>query len=367
MHTPRATTVSALAVPGSLAGTYRGGMAPVDYLCLSQEDVIAAGGLDMDGCLQAIDEALSLYQRGEAICPQKASLHWSEGIDSEERDGRMMAMPAYVGGSLAMAGMKWIPSVPSNPARGLPRGIGMIILSDPETGLPVAVMDGTVVSAMRTGAVSGLAARELARTNARTLAIVGLGVQARTQLLALERTLPALEEIRIYDPSETQVARFLAEQSDGRPPLVRSASPREAVRGCDVLVAATMAPEPWFAEDWWEAGLLFLCVSGHDPELAAITAADLLVTDDVAHETHHPTRPLARVEGAGLLDRDAVVPLGAILTGDHPGRTGQDERVLVTPVGMGIEDVAWAARVYRQAAEAGLGRRERLWDTPIWT
>ncbi|MCC6223015.1 MAG: ornithine cyclodeaminase family protein [Thermoleophilia bacterium] len=342
-------------------------MTPVDYLCLSQEDVIAAGGLDMDGCLAAIDETLSLYQRGEAICPQKASLHWSEGIDSEERDGRIMAMPAWVGGSLAMAGMKWIPSVPSNPSRGLPRGIGVIVLSDPETGLPLAVMDGTVVSAMRTGAVSGLAARELAPPDARTLAIVGLGVQARTQLLALERTLPGIEEIRVYDPSEAQVGRFLAEQSEGRPPLVPVESPRAAVSGCDVLVAATMAPEPWFAEDWWEAGQLFLCVSGHDPELAAITAADLLVTDDVAHETHHPTRPLARAEGAGLLDRDAVVPLGAILTGDHPGRTAPDERILVTPVGMGIEDVGWAARVYRRAVESGLGRRERLWDTPIWT
>lgn len=342
-------------------------VAPVDYLCLSQEDVVRAGGLDMDDCLRAIDETLSLYQRGEAICPQKASLHWAEGIDSEERDGRIMAMPAYVGGSIRMAGMKWIPSVPQNPKRGLPRGIGVILLSSPETGVPVAVMDGTIVSAMRTGAVSGLAARELAKPGARVLALAGLGVQARTQLLALERTLPGLEEIRVYDPSAERVARFVEEQSPGRPPIVPVDDLREAVRGCDVLVAATMAHAPWFAEDWWEPGLLFLCVSGHDPEIEAITAADLIVTDDVEHETYHPTRPLARADRAGALDREAVVPLGAILTGDHPGRTDEDERILVTPVGMGIEDVAWATRVFRRAVEAGLGTTQRLWNAPIWT
>jgi ornithine cyclodeaminase len=341
-------------------------VAPVEYLCLSQEDVVAAGGLDMDDCLRTIDETLSLYQRGDAICPMKAALYWSAAATAEETDGRIMAMPAYVGGSIGMAGMKWIPSVPENPRRGLPRGIGVILLSDPETGLPVAVMDGTVVSAMRTGAVSGLAARELARPGSTALTMVGLGVQARTQLLALERTLPGLEEIRIYDPDAVQVGRFADDQSGGRPPIVPVDDLREATRGCDVLVAATMAREPWFAEDWWEPGLLFLCVSGRDPELDAITAADLVVTDDIQHETYHAGRPLGRAERAGVLERDAVVSLGAILTRDHPGRTSPEERVLVTPVGMGIEDVAWATRIYRRAVAAGLGETQRLWEAPIW-
>jgi ornithine cyclodeaminase len=342
-------------------------VAPVDYLCLSQEDVVAAGGLDMDDCLRTIDETLSLYQRGEAICPLKAALYWSDHADTDERHGRIMAMPAYVGGSIRMAGMKWIPSVPDNPKRGLPRGIGVILLSNAETGLPVAVMDGTVVSAMRTGAVSGLAARELANPGSRVLTLVGLGVQARTQLLALDRALTTLEEIRVYDPDEARAARFVEEHAPGRPPLVVVTDVREAARGCDVLVATTMAPRPWFMEDWWEPGLLFLCISGHDPHIKAIAAADLLVTDDVEHETYHAARPLARAERAGLLDREAVVPLGAILTGDHPGRSNFDECILVTPVGMGIEDVAWATRVFRRAVEAGLGRTQRLWEAPIWT
>ena len=99
-------------------------MAPVDYVCLSQEDVLSAGGLDMAGCLEVVEEALVLHHRGEAICPQKSALHWTDDLDSDEKHGRIMAMPGYVGGTIRMAGMKWIPSVPQNPLRGLPRGIG---------------------------------------------------------------------------------------------------------------------------------------------------------------------------------------------------------------------------------------------------
>lgn len=342
-------------------------MAPVELLFLSQEDVVAAGGLDMAACLETIAETLTLHQRGDTVAPQKSALHWSDELDTDEQHGRIMAMPAYVGGSIAMAGMKWIPSVPRNPARGLPRGIGVVLLSDPDSGLPLAFMDGTVVSAMRTGAVSGLAARELAKQGARVLTLIGCGVQARTQLAALEQTLPGVEEIRVYDPNEANAERFVREQSPGRPPIAAWSDPREAARGADVLVPATMAPAPYIAPDWLEPGMLVLCVSGHDAEVGTVAAADLVVTDDIEHETAHAARPLARAEAAGLLDRDAVVPLGAILAGDHPGRTSTDERILVSPVGLGIEDVAWATYVYRRAQEAGLGSRQLLWKAPIWT
>ena len=341
-------------------------MPPAELLFLSQEDVVAAGGLDMDACLATIEETLVLHHRRETVLPQKSAIYWADGPDNEESHGRIMAMPAYVGGSIGMAGIKWIPSVPKNPARGLPRGIGVILLSDPDTGLPVCFMDGTVISAMRTGAVSGLAARELATPGARVLTLYGAGVQARTQLLALERTLLALGEIRIHDPEVEKTAAFVREQADGRPPLVACDDPREAARGADVLVGATMARAPYITPDWLEAGMLVLSVSSHDPSVETIAAADLVVTDDLAHETYHASRPLARARAAGSLDDDGVVPLGAILAGDHPGRTSPEERILVSPVGLGIEDVAWATAVFRRAEVLGIGARQRLWNQPIW-
>jgi ornithine cyclodeaminase len=321
----------------------------------------------MEDCLATIEETLVLHHHGETIAPQKSALHWSEEIDTDEKLGRIMAMPAYVGGSIRMAGIKWIPSVPGNPARGLPRGVGMILLSDPDTGLPLCFMDGTVVSAMRTGAVSGLAARELAKPGARVVTLYGAGVQARTQLLGLERTLPGLAEIRVHDPNGGQMRAFADREQEGRPPIRLFEDAREAARGADLLVPATMAPAPFIEADWFDSGMLLVSVSSHDPTLAAIEAADLLVTDDFAHETFHPSRPFARAQAAGIVDEQDAVPLGAIIAGDHPGRTNPQQRILVSPVGLGIEDVAWATRVYRRAAGAGLGASQRLWKEPIWT
>ena len=339
-------------------------MAPVELRFLSQEDVVAAGGLDMDACLDVIAETLALHHRGETVAPAKSALHWSEDLASDERLGRIMAMPAYVGGAMNMAGLKWIPSVPSNPERGLPRGIGLVVLSDPETGLPLAVMDGTVVSAMRTGAVSGVAARELARERASVVLLLGAGVQARTQLLALERTVPRLAEIRLHDPRRAKAEALAAERSDL--PLRVVDDPAAAARDADVIVPATMAPEPSITPDWLAPGGLLVSVSSLDPAVDTIAEADLVVTDDIDHETAHPSRLLARAEAAGVLDRDAVVPLGAIVAGDHPGRTTDDERIVVSPVGLGIEDVAWAAHVFRRAEQLGLGVPLTLWREPVW-
>ena len=174
-------------------------MSEARFRFLSQEDVVAAGGLDVAATIDVVEEALRLHAEGDTRLPSKSALLWSDELGSEETDGRIMAMPAYVGGSIALAGLKWIPSVPSNPSRGLPRGIGLIVLTDPETGLPVAVMDGTIVSAARTGAVTGVTARRLARPGAHVAAILGAGVQAGTQLAALEAVLPELDEVRVWD------------------------------------------------------------------------------------------------------------------------------------------------------------------------
>ncbi len=319
----------------------------------------------MDACLEVIGATLVLHHRGETVSPQKAVIHWGDDLDTDEKLGRIMAMPAYVGGSTRMAGLKWIPSVPLNPERGLPRGIGVILLSDPETGLPLAFLDGTVISAMRTGAVSGVAARALARDGARALGLLGAGVQARTQLMALERTLPALEEIRIYDPADGKAEELATARSDG-PSRRAVASAEEAVRGADVVVPATMASEPFVPAAWLGAGTLVLSVSSLDLDVDVVESADLVVADDIAAETGHASRPLARAVAAGALDPDTVVQLGAILAGAHPGRASNDELIVVSPVGMGIEDVAWATHVFRRAEELGLGAEQRLWDEPVW-
>src|SRR3954452_19775003 len=176
-------------------------MAGTAFRYLSQEDVVAAGGLDMAAIVDVIERAFRVKAEGRVCMPPKVMITWSDEPGTEEKHGRIMAMPDYVGGEFDVAGLKWIPSVPDNPSRrGLPRANALILLSDRETGLPLAVMDGTVVSAMRTGAVPGAAVAELARRGSARAALLGAGVLAHTQLAALRVALPALRELAVFDP-----------------------------------------------------------------------------------------------------------------------------------------------------------------------
>jgi N-[(2S)-2-amino-2-carboxyethyl]-L-glutamate dehydrogenase len=333
---------------------------------LSQEEVVAAGGLDMDGTIAIVEEALRLHAKGEAIAPKKSSILWSDELDSDERLGRVMAMPAYVGGDLDVVGMKWIPSVPDNAARGLPRGIGVVLLSDRETGLPIAVLDGTVVSAMRTGAIGGIATRALANPGSSIATLLGAGVQARTQLMALERTL-ALEEVRVHDVVAGRAAEFCERERRAGFRLAPVDDPAEACAGSAVVVAATMADAPFVPPEWLEPGSVFISISSLDPTLELIAACDVWVTDVWEHETGHHSRPFARALAAGVVAREQVVQLGDLLLGNVSGRTARNQRIFVSPVGVGIEDVAEAWRVVRRAQELGIGTPLRLWERPVWT
>ena len=341
-------------------------MPGADLLFVSQEDVVAAGGLDMDGTIAVVEEALRLHAKGEAIAPKKSSILWSDDLDADERLGRVMAMPAYVGGEMDVIGVKWIPSVPDNATRGLPRGIGMILLSDRETGMPIAVLDGTVVSAMRTGAIGGIAARALANPRSSVATLLGAGVQARTQLMALERTLD-LDEVRVYDVAADRAAAFCERERRDAVRLIPVDDPAEACAGSAVVVAATMADRPFVPPEWIDGGAVFVSISSLDPTLELIEACDVLVTDVWEHETGHHSRPFARALAAGIVSRERVIELGQLLIGSVPGRTAAGQRILVSPVGLGIEDVAEAWRVVRRAKELGIGTPLRLWERPVWT
>jgi ornithine cyclodeaminase len=345
----------------------RGGKRPeARFRFLSQEDVIAAGGLEMGPTIDAVEEALRLHAIGEAILPHKTSIRWGDDLDSDETRGRIMAMAAYLGGSMRVAGLKWIPSVPDNASRGLPRGIGITVLTDRDTGLPLAVMDCTLLSAMRTGAVTGVACRALGAPGTAVATILGAGVQARTQLMALRETL-ALEEVRIWDIAPERARAFCEREADGRHALVPTEDPEGSSASAHVVVAATMAPAPFVGPAWLGPGGLFVSISSLDPTLELVAAADVLVCDVWEHETEHPSRPLARALAAGIVTRERVAELGEILVGTRPGRTAPEQRVLVSPVGLGIEDVAVAYRAFRRAEELGLGTELELWKEPRWT
>ncbi len=340
----------------------------VEFLYLSQEDVIAAGGLDMAQTVEAIELSFRLHASGETILPPKPVLRWG-GPETEETTGRIMAMPAYLGGELRIAGIKWIPSRPTNPARhGLPRANALIILNDPETLLPLAVMDGTIVSAMRTGAASGVAARYLARPESQVLGMVGAGVQMHTQAMAMHVVLPNLREGRVFDLNADK-ARVFAEQMSAKLGFPVRAVPtaEEACRGADVFITATISSFPYVEAGWYKPGALHCEVSFWDTPAEVLSSLDRIVCDDYYQVAHHAVDVAYRAVRDGHIAREQVIDLGDVVVGKLAGRRAEDEKVLFNPIGLGIHDVCEAYRVYRAACERGIGQKLPLWRQPYWS
>ena len=327
-----------------------------EILYLSGRDVEAAGA-DMSLALDCVEKVLSLHERGEVNLAPKVVLDMDE-----RRHGRINAMPAFIGGDVRMCGIKWIAGFPNNPARhGLPRANALIILNDPEKGLPLAVMEGTRVSALRTGAVTGVGAKYLARKDASTVGLIGAGVQAWTQLDALLHVLPGIEKVAVYDVRE-EASRAFGARAAERPErlCVRvAASAEDAVRGCDVVVTATVADEPIVKAAWLSPGVFFAHVGSYqEEEEAVILEADKVVVDLWEEVLHRGTPLLARMFREEKIDESRIhANIGEIVNGLKPGRQSDRERIFFSPLGLGSEDIALASEVYRRALDRKLGTR----------
>ncbi len=325
-------------------------------LWLSREDVRRAGGGDPQAAMPLLEAALVAHGAGDSCQPLKPYLL----IPGDTRARRIIAMPAYLGADFQTWGLKWIASAPDNPARrGIERASALIVLNDLETGSPVAVMEGALISATRTAAVALLASRHLCRAEARTLAVLGTGAIGSLITRSLLAEHPTLERVRLYDEVEASAGKLAAALEAGRGPrslaCALASGPRAAIEGADVVLTATTAQEGYVDGEWLAAGSLFLNVSLRDPLPSVFERADKLVVDDW-EQANRGTTALRKATRAGLLDReDLHAELHEILSGAAPGRESDDEIVLFNPMGLSIEDVATAWGVYREARRQGLG------------
>jgi ornithine cyclodeaminase len=317
--------------------------------------------------LEAIEKAFKLLNEGHVVIPHKIVMELPPG---ERERGRMNGLAAYIGGDWEVAGIKWIPGFPKNPyERGLPRANALIILNDTQTGMPLAVMDGTLISAMRTGATGGIGAKYLARKDSEVAAMIGLGVQARTQAMALKEVLPDLKEIRGYRRSREKAVKD-AEEIKNLTGIDTKAvdNPREAVVGADVIVTATMADEPIVKEAWMKKGSLFVHIGSYvEQEYDVVLHSDKIVVDDWEVVKHRKTPILARMYDEGLIKDDNIYAnLDEIVARKKPGRENDEERIFYAPIGMAHEDIAVASTIYERARKEGKGQILRLWTEPIW-
>jgi len=320
-------------------------MSEKKLLYLSQADV-AAVGLTMADVIEALELAFGEKGEGRVEMPPKPGIHPGAS------DNFIHAMPAYIP-ALGSAGVKWVSGFPGNQQRGLPYITGLLILNDPQTGLPLSVMDCTWITAMRTGAATAVAARVLARPESSVVGILGCGVQGRSNLEALNVLFP-LQRVMAYD-LDAGAARRYAEEMQARLGLeVRAVeTPREAVSGCDIVVTAgpiLKKPHATIQAGWLDEGA-FASLVDFDSywHPAAMHEADKFCTDDVPQLRHYQ-------EAGYFQDIPAVyADLGELVAGQKPGRQTAAERTMTANLGLALDDMAVAPLIYRRAVEKRIG------------
>lgn len=318
-------------------------------LYLSRRDVEAVG-LPMAAVVDALEAMFVEKGHGRVEMPPKPGIH-------TRPDAFIHAMPAWIP-AMNAAGVKWIAGYPDNMPRGLPYIHGLLVLNDPETGVPLAVMDATWITAMRTGAATAIAARRLARPESRTVGIVACGVQGRSNLEALRCVFPGLTRAVAYD-LRPEVARRFADDMSRALGLEVVATERvdEAVRGLDMVVTSgpiLKRPTPVIEPDWLAPGTFVSPVDFDSYVTPAAFRAGRVFTDDLAQFRYY------RAEGYFQETPEPEADLGQLVTGQAPGRRTPDERTFAINLGLALEDMATAARILAEAGRRGIGTRLEL-------
>jgi len=339
----------------------------LDFLYLDQQAVVDSGVLDMSRAMEVVGQALAAHQRGKVRQPSKMVLRKGDDAHSEV-NGRINGLCAFLDDGTPAMGMKWVASFPKNREQGLPRASALIILNSPENGFPLAVMDGTIISAMRTGACTGLGARYLAPKKTRKIGIVGAGVQARTQLLALYTAIPDVEQIAIWNRTPLHGDIFVEEsRRRWNAPAVRSETMAEALCDAEVVLTITTADQPIIPARYIKPGALTIQLSGHECEFELVKQCSKIVVSNWNACKYRGIRTPAVMYLQGLLrDEDIYCSLGDLLLGRKPGRETEEERIHFSNDGMGSTDVALAYDIYRRACRLKIGQHLRLWDEPLW-
>jgi ornithine cyclodeaminase len=328
-------------------------------LILSHSDVLAA--LPARACADAMATVLAEHARGRTYLPLRSVMMPPEAA------GFMGLMPGWRGpdhDSAATFALKAVCIIPGNPARGLDAHQGLVMLFDGENGRPTAILDASAITQIRTAAVTAVATRVLARQDARTLAIIGAGTQARAHLEALA-TAGDFEQVRIYAPTQAH-ARALVEQAGHSGAELRLArTAEEAVRGADVVVTATSAREPVLRRDWLQPGAHVNAVGASTPhareiDTATVAASALFCDSRESLRNEAGEFRLAITEGLIPGEEHVRAELGEVLAGTAPGRRDDAELTLFRSLGLAIEDLAAAQSAVAAAAERGLGTEVEL-------
>jgi ornithine cyclodeaminase/alanine dehydrogenase-like protein (mu-crystallin family) len=318
-------------------------------LFLNREDVEAL--LPMEECIEVVEAALRVLARGGAVQPLR-SAYWMP-----DRHGLLGVMPGMLDGLNAddqpVAGIKVLTVVPDNYLHGEESHRGLVLLFEEERGAPIAILDASAVTAIRTAAASAVATRALARRDAGDLAILGTGTQARSHLEAMQAVRP-LRRVRVWSRNPESARRF-AEREGVEP----AASVQEAVEGADLICTVTAAREPVLAGEWIAPGAHINAVGActaatRELDAVAVSRSRLYTDRRESAMVEAGDFLLARGEGA-VTDAHLLGELGEVLEGTILGRRSDEEITLYKSLGIAVEDLASGRYVYRKALASGRG------------
>ncbi|GER24436.1 ornithine cyclodeaminase [Zafaria cholistanensis] len=371
-------------------------MTKIDFLYLSEPDMIRAGVTNMADCVDTMSDLLALFAKGDyRMAGTENNSHGAQLFFPDEQtfpgmpvngpDRRFMAMPAYLGGDYQTAGCKWYGSNVENKQHGLPRSILMFTLNDKDTGAPLAIMSANLLSAYRTGAIPGVGARYLAREDAKVVGIVGPGPMNRTSLEAFMAVRPGIDTVKVSGRGQSGIDAFITWAKEKFPQITtieQVAGMEDAVRGSDIVSIAVPSPSgsenyPRVKDEWVKPGA-FICCSAHLAVDESLVLRSRHVADARriyqawAEELPTPAHEIVGIWGIHLVDRvrdgrmspEQFEDIGEVIQGLTPGRTNDDEIFIYSVGGMPVEDVAWATKVYRNAVRDGIGTKLNLWETP---
>jgi alanine dehydrogenase len=321
-------------------------------LLLTEKDVEQL--LPMDEVMEAVESAFREKGLGRVQMPAKLYLFYGR------YSGDLRTMPSYLE-QLDVSAVKVVNVHPENPKKyGLPTVMATIILVNPKNGAPLAIMGGTRVTGMRTGAAGGVAAKYLARKDSKVVGLVGAGAQARTQLMVLKEVLKKIEEVRVTDIIRASREKYAEEMSEKLGLNVRAVNNiKDTVRGADVVVTVTPTRVPIVKSEWIGAGTHINAIGADapgkeelDPEL--LKRAKIVIDDwEQASHSGEINVPLA----AGIITKEKIwAEIGEIIAGLKLGRTSPDEITVFDSTGLAIEDAVTAELAYKKALAKGIGK-----------
>ncbi len=322
----------------------------MDILWLNQNDVKSV--LDMPAAMDVVEKAFKQHGLKKVQMPPKTYLYF------EKHNGDLRTMPSFLEAQ-DITGVKIVNVHPDNLKIGLPTVMALVVLNSTETGAPLAIMDGTYLTDIRTGAAGGIAAKHLARPDSRVVGMVGAGNQARTQLLALAQVFD-IEQVRITSKVISHYKEFEKEM-EGIVDCELIKTPHvEEVCDCDILVTTTPVRSPVVKSEWVKEGTHINAIGAdakgkQELDSQLLTRAKVVV-DDIVQASHSGEVNVPLSTGV-ISSKDIYCELGEVIAGVRSGRESDDEITIFDSTGLAIQDLATANLAFERAVERGIGSR----------